>query len=157
MAVSWDCFCRRMRFELQERRNKRADDHSQEVFEMRICNRGVRLLRSAGLSGHYLLSVRERRLSRPSPIQTGHFVSYAEVTLTASRLEAIANRSQPGPLHARRRSVSSTSVAWSTDDPRSAPLPRLTVLPRASLACARVRPGHRKVARAGGGDLICQA
>src|SRR5260370_21935154 len=126
MAVSWDCFCRRMRFELQERRNERADDHSQEGFEMRNCNRDVRLLRSAGLSGHYLLSVRERRLSRPSPIQTGHFVSYAEATLTTSRIEAIANRSQPGPLHARPRSVASTSVAWPTDDPRTPSLPALT-------------------------------
>src|SRR5713226_9330831 len=88
MAVSWDCFCRRMRFELQERRNERPDDHSQEVFEMRNCNRDMRLLRSAGLSGHYLLSVRERGLSRPPPIQTGHFVSCAEVTLRASRLGA---------------------------------------------------------------------
>ncbi len=70
-----------MRFELQGRRNEREHHHSQEMFEVRYRRREMRVLRRAGLSGHYLQSVRQRRLSRPTPIQAGQFGPYTEVML----------------------------------------------------------------------------
>src|SRR6266851_66135 len=76
----WACFCARMLFALQERRNERPHHHSQEVFKVRSRHRDMRVLRRARLSGHHLLSMCERHLSRPTPVQAGHLFPYSEVT-----------------------------------------------------------------------------
>ena len=75
-----------MRFALQARRNEHADVHGQEVFKVRDRNRDVRILRSAGLSGHYLLSMCERRISRSGADETDHSVPTAEVTIGSALL-----------------------------------------------------------------------
>ena len=53
-----------MRHESQENRNEREDDDNAEVFEVRDGDRKMRVLRPAGLSGDFLLSMRGRRRPR---------------------------------------------------------------------------------------------
>src|SRR5260370_170954 len=63
-----------MRFELQESRNERGDHQRQKVFKVWNSCRDMRVLRRARLSGHYLLSMRERRLLRSTRVQAGRQV-----------------------------------------------------------------------------------
>ena len=72
-----------MRFEFQERviSNERPGGHIQKVFEVRDGRGGMRVLRSAGLSGDYLLSMPEHSFVRPSETQVDPFVPSPKVTL----------------------------------------------------------------------------
>jgi hypothetical protein len=76
----WGCFCSKTQRELQENRNERTDANGHEVFEVRNRYRILCVLRSAELSGPYLLSMPGRGISRSTEIQADYFAYHAAVT-----------------------------------------------------------------------------
>lgn len=94
-----------MRLESQENSNEPEDDGKPEMFEVRDGNRFMCVLRRAGLSSHFVLSMRGRRRPRfPNETQVDRRAPELGEQPAQLGLSWRALRSLFGAIHAARQS-----------------------------------------------------